>query len=54
MALVSLKFSAARGFSKVIIPMPTSGVWSGTIESIQLKFDGQPGTTLTIDSIAID
>jgi arylsulfatase A-like enzyme len=52
--LLSLKLSSAKGLSKVKIPMPKNDAWSGTIELIQLQFDGQPGTTITIDSIAID
>jgi N-sulfoglucosamine sulfohydrolase len=51
--LLSLKLSAGKGLSKVKIPMPKNDAWSGTIELIQLQFDGQPGTTITIDSIAI-
>jgi N-sulfoglucosamine sulfohydrolase len=52
--LLSLKLSAGKGLSKVKIPMPKNDAWSGTIELIQLQFDGQPGTTITIDSIAIE
>ena len=54
-ALVSVKLpSSADAFTKVTVPMPKNDAWSGSIESVQLKFDGQPGTMLTIDSIAID
>jgi hypothetical protein len=52
--LASLKLSAGKGLSSVKIPMPKNDAWSGTIELIQLQFDGQPGTTITIDSIAIE
>jgi hypothetical protein len=52
--LVSIKLPAGKDFSKVMIPMPKNEAWSGTIESIQLKLDGRPGTIVEIDAILIE
>jgi N-sulfoglucosamine sulfohydrolase len=51
--LISFEIPAGDQFSKLMMPMPKSEVWNGTIESIRLDVDGQSGTRIEIDSIAI-
>jgi arylsulfatase A-like enzyme len=52
--LLSIKFTGGQNLTPLRTPMPKNDVWSGTIESIQITFDGPPGTMVELDSIAID
>lgn len=52
--LASLPITGGSQFAKVLMPIPKNEAWSGTIESIQLDFQGQSGTLIEIDAIAIE
>ncbi len=52
--LLSTRFAGGENVTQLRFPMPKTDAWSGTIESIQITFDGPPGTIVELDSIAID
>ncbi len=52
--LFNLDLPAGDEFSTLSVAMPQGEAWSGTIESIQLEFDGPEDTLVEIDSIAIE
>ncbi|MFT5122383.1 MAG: N-sulfoglucosamine sulfohydrolase [Verrucomicrobiales bacterium] len=40
-------------FAEVTIPLNNNPAWTGSIESLQIKFKGAQGTTIEVDSIAV-
>jgi arylsulfatase A-like enzyme len=46
--------AADDSFAEVRIPLKDNKAWSGTIESLELKWAGEPGVSVEIDSLSVE